>query len=193
MARAIRALAVSLLVGTVVLAGGIAVAQQAVNADAKVLQEFQQRIDEYVKLRKTAGKDTPPLKETADPADIQAAQDALAEKIRAARAGARQGDIFTPDAQKLFRRLMEPAVKGREAQATKKAVKEDAPDKMPLKVNAKYPEQEPLPTIPPNVLMRLPKLPEDLEYRIVRDHLILRDARANLIVDFVPNAIRIGA
>jgi hypothetical protein len=59
-----------------------------------------------------------------------------------------------------------------------------------LQVNAKYPEGTPLPTMPPNLLVRLPPLPEELEYRIIGKDLILRDADANLIVDFIPGAIR---
>jgi hypothetical protein len=38
--------------------------------------------------------------------------------------------------------------------------------------------------------MALPKLPEQLEYRIVGKNLIIRDIDANIIVDFVPNAIQ---
>jgi hypothetical protein len=60
---------------------------------------------------------------------------------------------------------------------------------VPLKINVKYPEKEPLSTVPPNVLLSLPKVPEELEYRFVGKYLILRDARANIIVDFIPNAI----
>jgi hypothetical protein len=59
-----------------------------------------------------------------------------------------------------------------------------------LNVNQPYPEGAPLPTMPANLLANLPRLPEDLEYRIVDRHLILRDVDANIIVDFVPNAIR---
>jgi hypothetical protein len=69
-------------------------------------------------------------------------------------------------------------------------MKEDAPAKVPLKVNATYPEGKPLPTVPPNILENLPQLPEDLEYRIIDKHLILRDVDANLIIDYIPNAIR---
>ena len=59
-----------------------------------------------------------------------------------------------------------------------------------FEVNATYPESQPLPTMPPNLLASLPKLPEDLEYRIIGRHLILRDVHANIIVDYIPNAIR---
>jgi hypothetical protein len=61
---------------------------------------------------------------------------------------------------------------------------------VPIKVNAKYPDAAPLPTVPPNLLAALPKLPEDLEYRFINRDLILLDVHANVIVDFMLNAIR---
>jgi hypothetical protein len=161
-----------------------------VNPDARLLQEFQERIEQYMALRDRMEKASPPLKQTDDPAKIKASQDALAQKIRAARSGARQGDIFTPDIARHFRKLMRPELKGPDALATKKTIKDDAPPAIALKVNASYPENAPLPTVPPNLLIRLPKLPEDLEYRVVGSDLILRDAHANVIVDFIPGATR---
>jgi hypothetical protein len=32
-------------------------------------------------------------------------------------------------------------------------------------------------------------LPEEIEYRFVGKHLILRDARANLVIDYIANVI----
>jgi hypothetical protein len=161
-----------------------------VNPDAKTLQDFQARIEQYQDLHKSAAKKGPRLKETEEPAKITAAQDAIASNIRAARKDARAGDIFTPEIRQLFRRLMYPELKGAEGAETKETIKEDAPSAVRLVVNAKYPEEQPLPTVPPNLLASLPKLPENLEYRIVGKTLILRDVDANLIVDFIPNAIR---
>jgi hypothetical protein len=69
-------------------------------------------------------------------------------------------------------------------------LKEEGGKPVVLKVNATYPLDTPLPTTPPQVLMNLPKLPEQLEYRLVGKNLIIRDVEANIIVDFVPNAIQ---
>ena len=162
----------------------------AVNADAKTLQDFQSRIAQYQDVQKSAAKKGPKLKETGDPAKITAAQEAIASNIRSARKDARQGDIFSPEIRQLFRRLMYPELKGSEGAETKETIKEDAPAAVRMVVNAKYPSEQPLPTVPPNILASLPKLPENLEYRIVGKTLILRDVDANLIVDFIPNAIR---
>jgi hypothetical protein len=58
-----------------------------------------------------------------------------------------------------------------------------------LKVNSDYPEGKTLPTVPAKVLLNLPTLPKTLEYRFVDKHLILRDTPANIIVDYIPNAL----
>jgi hypothetical protein len=181
-----HALAV-LLVCTAVAA---AAQERAVNPDAQVLADFKKRVDAYMDVHKRARTEAPRLKPTDNPEDIRAAREALADGIRAARAGAKQGDIFTPDAATIVRRLLTPETTGPDGAQTKKAIEEEAPAAVPLKVNASYPEGKPLPTVPPNVLAALPQLPEELEYRLVHKALILRDVPANLIVDFVPNAIR---
>jgi hypothetical protein len=165
--------------------------QKAPNPDALALADFQERVKEYVEVHKEAAKDAPALKETSDPAKIREAQLALAKKIAAARTNAQPGDIFTPEVRTRFRQLMYPELKGAEGRETRQEIKEDKPTKpVPFKVNAPYPEGEPLPTMPPNVLQNLPQLPEELEYRIIGKTLILRDVKANIIVDFVPNAMR---
>ena len=168
-----------------------ATAQQPVNADARVQADFKDRVDKYMELHNRLEKESPPLKETKNPAEIKLSEDVLAKKIRDARKAAPQGEIFTPEVQQLFRRLMYPETVGTAGREAKEAIKEDAPKGgISFKVNAAYPEGAPLPTVPPNFLAALPKLPEDLEYRIVDKHLILRDVHANIIVDFIPHAIR---
>ncbi|HET7217404.1 MAG TPA: hypothetical protein VFJ02_05120 [Vicinamibacterales bacterium] len=162
------------------------------NADAQLLQDFNKRIHAYMDLHNRLEKKAPPLKTTEDPAKIRASQQALAKAIQAERANAKQGEIFTPEISALLRRLMYPEVKGEQGAQTKKAMREDAPAPatVPIKVNAVYPDAAPLPSVPPNLLASLPKLPEDLEYRVIARDLILRDVHANLIVDFLPKAIR---
>ena len=63
------------------------------------------------------------------------------------------------------------------------------PQSVVPKINADYPEKAPLATVPPLILRRLPTLPDGLEYRFMRRDLILRDSKANLIVDFVHEAV----
>jgi hypothetical protein len=172
--------------------GGVPAASQQerqVNPQAKIIQDFQSRVKDYQKLRDSATKDVRKPKETTDPAEITAAQHAAAERIRAARRHAKQGEIFTPEISRHIRALMEPQVEGPRGAETKGAIKDVQPAAVRLKVNERYPDDEPMPMVPPNVLASLPRLPEGFEYRVVRDALILLDKEANLIVDFIPNVM----
>ena len=161
-----------------------------VNADAAVLQDFKSRVDAYMKLRKDAVKDAPALKETTDPAKIKAAQDAMSAEIRAARVNAKHGDVFTPEITAKFRRLLNPELKGDDGHDAKAIIKDDAPTNITFKVNAKYPEGAPVPTVPANLLINLPTLPEPLQFRIIEKHLILLDEDADVIVDYALNIIK---
>jgi len=153
---------------------------------ARAIYDFNERVAAYAELRQKADDGVPRLKTTNEPADIVAAQESLAQRIAAARADAKRGDIFTPVIATQFRRILRPEVKD---EGTKELIREDNPGSVPFEVNAPYPEREPLSTVPPNVLARLPELPADVEYRFVGRHLILFDARANLVIDYIPNAI----
>jgi hypothetical protein len=164
--------------------------QKDANPQAVLLKDYKERIDAYLKIHNEAKKSAPPLKETHEPADIKNAQDALAARIRERRVHAKQGDILTPEIAKHFRALLSPELKGEEGRDTRKVLKDDAPAAVPLKVNAKYPSSATLPTVPANLLLNLPTLPKELDYRIVNKDLILRDVDADIIVDFMQNAIR---
>jgi hypothetical protein len=161
--------------------------QAPVNPDAQRLVEFQERIDQYIAMRNKADDGAPRLKATEEPSEIQNAQQALAARIRAARPAAKQGDLFTAATAAHFRRLLRPELD----KSTKDVIEEDNPGNFPFAVNDTYPEDQPRSTVPPNVLATLPGLPKDqaIEYRFVNKHLILLDARANLIMDYLPNAI----
>jgi hypothetical protein len=162
-----------------------------VNPDAGVLAEFTAKVNAYNELRKGLEKKAPPLKKTDAPADIAVAEKAIAQQIRAARANAKPGDIFTPATRAMFRRLLSPTVKGEDGADNKAAIKDDSPatKDVPFKINGEYPKGEPLATMPPDVLKALPPLPENLQFRFVEKHLLLYCSRGNLIVDYMLNAI----
>jgi hypothetical protein len=160
------------------------------NPDAAVLQSFKARVDAYMKLRKEAVKDAPALKETNDPAKIKASQDAMSMQIRAARAGARQGDLLTPEIVAQFRRQLNPELKGDDGRDAKAVIKDDAPTNITFKVNAKYPEGASVPTVPASLLVNLPTLPEPLQFRIIEKHLVLVDEDADVILDYALNIIK---
>jgi hypothetical protein len=163
----------------------------AVNPNAAVMADFKARVEKYAELRKDLAKGSAKQKEDTSAVQIDAQKTALAAKIQTARAGAKQGDIFTAEMRPVFRRLLAPEMKGADGRDAKAIMKDDAPapGTVAFKVNAKYPENQPRPTMPANLLLNLPTLPEPLEYRVVGQHLLLIDTAADLIVDYILNVI----
>jgi hypothetical protein len=162
------------------------------NPYSAVLAEFNGRLEKYVKVQR-ALLDEVPISEDAKPEQIRARQQKLAAQLRMIRKDAKRGDILTPQVARLFRRLINPEVKGPEGRETKQALEEEDGEvaEVWLRVNAPWPESEPLTTVPANILEKLPQLPPDVEYRISnKRHLVLRDVDANIIVDFIYNAVR---
>ena len=146
-------------------------AQQAGNAeDGDAVADFDRRVKAYVALRHEMEKGAAELHETAKPEDIVAAETALAAKIRAARATAKRGDIFTPAIQARFRRLLNPEMQGVRGQNTRGIIRDEGPgpDPFAFSVNGVYPKSQPLGSVPLNILEILPRLPEGLEYRFIR-------------------------
>lgn len=163
----------------------------AVNPNAALMADFKARVDKYGDLHKQLATGAAEQKESRSPAEIAAAKAALTAKVQAARAGAKHGEFFIAEIRPVFRRLLAPELKGADGRDAKAILKDDAPapGTVPFKVNAKYPEDQPKPTVPVNLLLALPSLPAPLEYRVVGQHLLLLDVEAGLIVDYVLNAI----
>lgn len=166
----------------------LAKAHQA-EEEREALRHFQEEVAEYADLHAK-------LLAKLGAGESVAAQEALAHAIEANRARARQGDIFRPEVQPLFRRLIAEQLQGPDALAARKAVREGNPGEeqeeasvpVVVRVNAEYPLGAPRSTVPPSLLLTLPPLPESLHYRFVGRDLILVDAVAQLIVDFLPAA-----
>jgi hypothetical protein len=167
------------------------------------LQAFGDRVETYAELHQQLAATLPPLPEKAEPAQIAAHKTALAKAIRASRSQARQGEILVPEVVPVFLEVLRAdlgGAKGRDARETikegnpraekpKARAGEPAPKPVVLVANAPYPDGAPLSTVPPDLLAKLPKLPEPLEYRFVGGHLILHDSRASLVVDFLKEVV----
>ena len=151
--------------------------------DAETLAEFTKRIEDYAALRAKLEKGLPPLVVTDNAAEINRFEHRLAERIRDARS-AHRGQIFAPSMVRQVKQMLTVRV---DAQ-TIAAMMDDGPAEFDVDVNDTYSKRRPLATMPPNILLTLPDLPRDIEYRFVGRHLILRDARANMIIDEIPFA-----
>ena len=151
-----------------------------------IVEDFSGRIDRYVELRAAASAGLPLPTVTENPAETLNLELELARRIRAARAGARQGDIFTPEIRAEFRRVLRLEVDAR----TRWAIMDENPGAFSAPINSTYPKERPLSTVPGTILALLPRLPEDIQYRFLGSHLVLHDIRANVILDRLPCAIK---
>jgi hypothetical protein len=154
-----------------------------VNRRAAALAAFSQRIQGYLDVRQKAVSHFEPLKPDADQATIAEREKVLGEAIRTARTGAKAGDLFGHDVAPIFRALTKEDF-GRRSTHGKKLRLDELPHFEPV-INQSYPSSWPLQTFPPTLLAALPKLPPELEYRFVDNALILRDTKANLVIDFL--------
>jgi hypothetical protein len=156
--------------------------------DGEALAEFKQRVQEYAALRTRLEAGLPPLVVTRDADEIERFEHRLTERLREVRESGR-GRVFSRAMAQQIRKLLAE----RADTATVAAIMEDGPGEFDVDTNETYSKERPLATMPPNILLLLPDLPADMEYRFVGRHLILRDVRANMIVDEIPHAITCDA
>jgi len=155
--------------------------------EARILADFGDRVRKYLQSRQKAGGSPKPAKE---PEKLANDRKRTAAKVRVARTDAKQGDIFTPEITEYFRQQITATFAGPEGPKIRASLRRAEPVRgIALKVNAAYPAALPRQSTPPTLLLNLPRLPKELEYRIVGRNLALHDTVTNLIVDFIPNAI----
>ena len=162
----------------------------AANPTNAVFGEFAKRVDGYMKIRKSVVDSVGELDPTKSQAEITTRSTNLAKGIIAARAQAKPGDIFTPELSALVATLIKQEYSRRpdSVKETRQDQQDELPDFVPT-VNQVYPTTYPLATFPATLLPLLPPLPEQLEYRVVQQYLVLRDVEANVILDVMPNAV----
>jgi len=158
-------------------------------ADSQALATMNDRLKEYIDLHTKLERTLPSLPDDATPKQIDKNQRAFAVLMRNARATAKPGDIFTPQARPVIVRLLATIFGGPDGRQLKASIMDENPVGVKVTVNGRYPDSVPLSTIPPQVLQTLPKLSEDMEYRFIGDRLILLDTHAHVIADFIEDAL----
>jgi len=163
--------------------------------DSAVIKDYKERIAKYVDQHKKVKDAIDPVEESASAAVLTKQKQQFVKMLQQERQGAQQGNIFTPGVQPIFVRIIKQHLTHPNgAKARSLILGEGNPgtktkSALVLKVNAPYPTTAPNSTVPPSLLLVLPQLPEELEYRFVGHNLILRDREADLIVDFIRNAV----
>ena len=158
--------------------------------DAAGYKEFLDHVQGYVQLHKSVESTLPALKPTDLPEMIAAHEQALARKIREARPNAQPGDIFTDKSREAFRHAIRDTFQGPHGRHARTTIRQGEPLKeVHLHVNQVYPKGIPFTTVPPTLLLKLPKLPNEVIYRIVDRDLLLLDIKAHIVVDLIPEVL----
>lgn len=194
-----------LVAGCRTLGGPQVAPEQNVNMDPRVLDEFREEVEEYVRLHEELLKRVPTVSPQSSPDEIAAHRKKMTEAIRAERASEKQGEIFEPPVAAAFRELLRKEMASPEGPATLEAIRTGNPTvegtpsrqnpnkevRVPVEVavNAVYPDSAPASTVPSSLLLKMPRLPEEVKYGFVGRALILRDTHANVILDFIQDAV----
>jgi hypothetical protein len=158
---------------------------------ARALAEFVGRVSEYARLHHSAALSLAPYQSRMNASDLWAREKLLADTIRARRPRAQQGDLFTAAVRPVLVEIVQSYMSSPEgARASDSMVSENPATETPLTpvvltVNGSYEPAASFSTMPATLLMRLPTLPKEVEYRFVGKHLLLRDTSANIIVDYI--------
>lgn len=150
---------------------------------------FEARVREYADMREAIEEKTGELPDSTTADEIEAHKLRFQTAVRSARAGARPGDVFTPEAMEFIRSVIAGEFKGVDRAELYKAVSQAETKGVPLRVNYPYPESNELLEMPPTLLLRLPQLPKQVKYRFVGRNLLLVDRENGLIVDYMTNAL----
>lgn len=165
-------------------AAGAPVRQDGVNEYGAATKAFLDRMQEYMAFHNNVEKMVPPLTQTSSPEEIAKREAALGAMLIKQRPDAREGDFFIKEYQPYLIKIIREDF-ARRPVADRKALLVELPKDVKISVNMVYPPTFPLATFPGNLLKALPELPKGLEYRIVGQHLILRDVTGNVIVDIL--------
>ena len=160
-----------------------------VSLDAAAIADFQKRAKEYAELHEKLEQTLTPLPDTPTPEQVAEHQRSLERLLLRARADAKAGDIFSPPIRAYFRRQIARVLEGPAGQAVLESILDEDTRAVRPRINSRYPPNIPVSNVPPQILLVLPRLPEELEYRFIGERLVLLDVHSFTIVDYIDRAL----
>ena len=162
-------------------------------SEQKLLSVFSKKAKDYMDRENSLAADNADkMKPTADVAKLDQQRKQLRDAVRQSRMDAKQGDFFTAQIAPIFRRILSNLFNGPDGAEIKASLMHAEPGApAQFAVNGEFPNQngQPVQSVPATVLQALPVLPKGLEYGIGGKTLALRDTSANMVVDYLPNAL----
>jgi hypothetical protein len=155
------------------------------------LNDFSQRVSQYVRLHRRLERTLPPEQLFKDLEEMPEAVAELHDALVQARPNAEPGSIFTPAVADLLTMRLARAIATSGLTPTEVVIamnlgyRSEIPK---VRVNDRFPAVR-YALMWPVLLDALPALPEELEYRVVYRDLVLVDVHADLVVDILENAL----
>ena len=181
---------VAIVTATLLSASAMTAIQALSPQEEKLLDDFAKNAKAYIDKEHALPADK--LKPKSDIELLEKQRVALRDAVRQSRPDAKQGDFFTPPTATVFRKILAKTMAGPDGAKIKASLRHAEPE-APMKfvVNGDYPNRQgqPIQSMPPTMLQTLPALPKGLEYSIAGNTLALRDTNANLVVDYLPDAL----
>jgi hypothetical protein len=157
--------------------------------DKSAIAAFERRVKDYIKLRNQLKDKAPKLSKDSTPEQLQSYRTSLEQSLRAARAGAKRGDLFMPELAEYIRRTLKVEFQGKDRKEIREIVFETELQGVVLRVNNTYAQSAELSEMPATLLSKLPPLPKEMRYRFVGRNMVLVDRETNLIIDYMPDAL----
>ena len=181
---------VAIVTATLLSASAMTAIQALSPQEEKLLDDFAKNAKAYIDKEHALPADK--LKPKSDIELLEKQRVALRDAVRQSRPDAKQGDFFTPPTATVFRKILAKTMAGPDGAKIRASLRHAEPE-APMKfvVNGDYPNRQgqPIQSMPPTMLQTLPALPKGLEYSIAGNTLALRDTNANLVVDYLPDAL----
>jgi hypothetical protein len=169
--------------------------EQPAPAAAPEATDLATRVQAYVtatdKVRKAAKKEMPKGDKPEEQAKAMEQQRThLAQDIRALRPNPKNGEFFTPTITAYVKRQLEALFNG-PAAATIRDALEEQNDPTIYKTAATPSLQQTIqaPQLPGVLGNDIPSLPEEVEYRFAGRAVVLVDADAGIVLDWIPDAL----
>jgi hypothetical protein len=159
--------------------------------EERVLRDFNQRVDHYVRVHRRLERALPPEHLFGDLEDMPEAVDALHVAIVGTRPHAYAGSVFTPAVADLLKTRLERAIAASRLPpagvfaALNPGDREGIPEPQ---INGRFPAMRYV-RVWPVLLAALPELPEELQFHFVGRDLVLVDVHADLVVDILKDAL----
>ena len=147
---------------------------------------FRNAVVSYVELQRSEVAELPPARGTVAGTQDREAQ--LSRRIQARRPDARPGDILGLAAEHI-RNLVSGEIAGAKGTALLSSIEQTNIHGVKLRVNHRYPPTLPRVTMPTPILVKLPPVPSELEYRFLGRSLVLVDTECALVVDVLPDVL----